>query len=304
MCRKVKKFYRLHEDEIDKFKNLSNLFINLTSLFDRLQIEFEKSVSYSNGYSIERARKREDLQNNILVITEALIKLRDSLKYKPIEQLSAFIDFDFIELSVMNEEDMLDYSSNLYDLLIICEARLKIQGLRQKKIDSFVSSLTLFALDYPMNKLSIEMRKQASLQCLKAYTDLNQFFTEKLDPGMSTIETTLPQVFSDYLSARTIIPFDFNSKANFEGVLHDGNVHVITSIKYDRDREFRVSVNGGNAIWGLSDKIEKIEHCRPVNSREKINLLSRHIGDNGDKLMIQAVNPTQAIEYKVWIIES
>lgn len=304
MCRKVKKFYRLHEEVIDNNKNLANLFINLSSLVDRLQIEFDKSISYSNGFSIERARKREELQNNILMITEALIKLRDSLKYKPIEQLSAFIDLDFVEMSVMNEEDILDYSSNLYDLLMTCEARLKIQGLRQKKIDSFISSLTLFALDYPMNKYSIEMRKQASLQSLKAYTELTQFFMDKMDPAMSALETTFPNIYADYQIARTIVPFEVNNKADFEGVLNDGNVHIIVTLKYDRDREYRVSVNGGNAIWGLSNKIEKIEHCRPINSREKINLLSRHIGDNGDNLMIQAVNATQAIEYKVWIIES
>lgn len=304
MCRNVKRFYRQNETLIDQFNGLRNNFINLSALVDRLQIEFDKSISYSNGFSIERARKREDLQNNCLVISAAIVNLRETLKYKPIEQLNTFVDLDMVELSVLNEEDLLDYASSLYDLMLLCEPRLKIQGLRQKQIDAFSSALTLSALDYPMSKQSIEMRKEASLQSLKAYAELNEFFTDKLDVAMQSLESNYSDLYANYLLARKIIPFDLNAPATFQGQLKDGEVQLITSIKYDRDREFRVSVDGGNAIWGLSNKIDKIEFARPVNAREKLNLICRNVAPEGDYLLIQSVNPNQILNYKIWITES
>jgi hypothetical protein len=304
MCRNVKRFYRQNEEVLDKAKGLSNHFINLSVLVDRLQIEFDKSISYSNGFSIERARKREDLQNNSIVISTAIINLRETLKYKPIEQLNDFVDLDMIELSVLNEEDLIDYASGLYDLMLVCEARLKIQGLRQKQIDAFVSALTLNALDYPMNKLSIEMRKEASLQSLKAYAELNEFITEKLDLAMASFESYSPEFYNQYLEARSVKSFDLNTPATIEGTLIDGSVRILEQLKYDRDREIRVSVEGGNAIWGLSNVQDKIEFARPVNTREKLNIICRNIGPSGNLILIQAVNPKQAVHFKVWITES
>lgn len=304
MCRNVKRFYRQNEEILDKAKGLTNYFINLAALVDRLQMEFDKSISYSNGFSIERARKREELQNNCIIISDSVVNLRETLKYKPIEQLNAFVNLDMIELSVLNEEDLIDYASGLYDIMLICEPRLKIQGLRQKQIDSFVSALTLSALDYPMNKLSIEMRKEASLQSLKAYADLNEFISDKLDLAMAAFENSLPELYLNYQNARKIIPFDLNTPASFQGNIIDGNVHLLTTMKYDRDREIRVSVEGGNAIWGLGNKEDRIDYSRPVNSREKLNIICRNIGPEGDNILIQSVNPKQTIHYKVWITES
>lgn len=304
MCRNVKRFYRQNEIQIDQFNGLRNNFVNLAALVDRLQIEFDKSISYSNGFSIERARKREDLQNNCLIISASIVNLRETLKYKPIEQLNTFIDLDMVELSVLNEEDLLDYASSLYDLMLLCEPRLKIQGLRQKQIDAFSSALTLSALDYPMNKQSIEMRKEASLQSLKAYAELNEFLTDKLDVAMQILEVSNADLYAKYVQARKIIPFDLNSPATFQGQLIDGDVKLVAMIKYDRDREFRVSVDGGNAIWGLSNTSNKIEFARPVNAREKLNIICRNVAPEGDFLLIQSVNPKQPLDFKIWITES
>lgn len=304
MCRNVKRFYRQNEAIVDQHKGLCNHFINLATLVDRLQMEFDKSNSYVNGFTIERARKREELQNNCLVISTAIINLRETLKYKPIEQLHTFVDLDAIELSVLNEEDLLDYASGLYDIMLVCEPRLKIQGLRQKQIDAFSSALTLSALDYPMSKQSIEMRKEASLQCLKAYAELNDFFTEKLDLAMLNIANESPDIYQNYLLARTVVPFDLNSTPTFQGKLSNGEVQLIALLKYDRNREIRVSIEGGNAIWGLSSKLNKIEYARPVNAREKLNLICRNIGPEGDYILIQSVNPQQDLFYKIWITES
>ena len=304
MCRNVKRFYRHNEIVIDQQKGLGNHFINLATLVDRLQMEFDKSISYANGFSIERARKREELQNNCLVISASIVNLRETLKYKPIEQLNTFVDLDMVELSVLNEEDLLDYASGLYDLMLVCEPRLKIQGLRQKQIDAFANALTLSALDYPMNKQSIEMRKEASLQSLKAYADLNEFFTEKLDIAMLSISNELPDLYAKYQLARIVVAFDLNSVPNYHGLIQDGEVHKVAMLKYDRDREIRVSVEGGNAIWGLGKKDDKIDYARPVNGREKLNIIARNIGPDGDFLLIQSVNPNQPIAYKIWITES
>lgn len=304
MCRNVKRFYRLNEIQIDQFIGLRNNFVNLAALVDRLQIEFDKSISYSNGFSIERARKREELQNNCLIISASIVNLRETLKYKPIEQLNTFVDLDMVELSVLNEEDLLDYASGLYDLMLLCEPRLKIQGLRQKQIDAFSSALTLSALDYPMNKQSIEMRKEASLQSLKAYADLNDFFTDKLDVAMQSLESSNAELYTKYLHARKVVPFDLDTPATFQGQLLDGEVKLIATMKYDRDREIRVSVEGGNAIWGLSNKTDKIDFARPVNAREKLNIICRNIAPEGDYLLIQSVNPKQTLNFKIWITES
>lgn len=304
MCQRLKKFYRRNEQLIDANKGLANYFINLGAFVDQLQMEFEKSITNYNGFSIERARKRDELQTQSIRISNAIIYLRQNLKYKPIEQLNTFIERDFLELSMMNEEELLDYASGLYDLFLICEPRLKIQGLKQKEIDAFVNALTLCALDYPMNKYSIEHRKQASLLSLKAHAELTEFIQNKLDVAMEAFGLNQPELLKEYHQIRLIEPFDLNSKPDLEGEITDGAVHILKKIRYDRDREFRVSVEGGNAIWGLSNSVTKIENCRPINSREKINVLSRWIGNEGDYLMIQNVNPSQILYYKVWITES
>ncbi|MCC6818061.1 MAG: hypothetical protein IT245_04115 [Bacteroidia bacterium] len=274
------------------------------ALYDQLLFEFEKSVSNYNGFSIERARKRDDLQNKSLVISNALVNLRTSMKYKLIDQLTSFVNLDFVELSILNEEELINYASNMYDLYLICEARLKIQGLKQKDVDAFVSSLTLCALDYPMNKFHIELRKQASLLSMKAYADLNDFFISKLDVSMEAIGVNYPELLFEYNELKDIKPFDFNQVPDAEGSINDGEVHIIKHLAYDRDREFRMVVNGGNAIWGLSNKKDKIENCRPININDRVNILSRWIGDSGNYLMIQSVNASQPISYKVWITES
>lgn len=304
MCQRLKKFYRRHDQIFDSHNHLSALFVNLSALIDQFQIEFEKSVTHYNGFSIERARKRDELQVHAVKVSTAITHLRQTLKYKPIEQLNGFVNKDMVELSLLNEEELLDYASGLYDLYLVCEPRLKIQGLKQKEVDQFVNALTLFAIDYPMNKFAIEMRKQASLMCLKAHAELNEFIENKLDVEMETFGKTYPELLAEYHQIRIVQNFDFNSKPDLEGEINDGEVHVLKKIRYDRDREFRVSVDGGSAIWGLSSKTTKIEHARPVNPREKINVLSRWIGIDGDYLLIQNVNPNQNIQYKIWITES
>lgn len=304
MCQRLKKFYRRNEMLIDQDKELSNNFHKLTALCDKLCLEFEKSVSNYNGFSIERARKREELQNNCIVVSSALVSLRSAMKYKLIEQLTGFVDHDLIELSIMNEEELLDYASNLYDIYLICEPRLKIQGFRQKDIDSFVSSLTLFALDYPMNKYLVEMRNHANLQSMKAHAELNEFIEQKLDASMLEFGKQHPELYTEYQKNRELENFDFEMEPDFQGELTDGDVHVLASLPYDRDREFRMKVEGGNAIWGLGNKKDKIDNCRPVNSRDSINIISRWLGDSGNYLMIQNVNPNQKISFKVWVTES
>lgn len=303
MCKKVKRFYRKYDTILDTSKGIKNYFISLNSLVDKLQMEFDQSISYSNGFSIERARKRDMLQAASLIISKDLMNLKENMKYKQIEELKQFVGLEYIELSTLNEVELIDYSSNLYDLMSLCEARLKNSGTKQKEIDAFSNALTLCALDFPMNRYSIELRKQASLLSLKAYSDLMEFFHEKLDISIEAFKKSNPELYNDYQLARKVDGFDLNQTADFEGELTDGKAHKIAEFRYDMNREFRVSVTGGNAVWGLSNNLHKIDHGRPINTREKISVKSMIIGNDGNFLVIQSVNPENPINYKVWVTE-
>lgn len=303
MCKHVKRFYRKYEKVLDQSNSVKNYFIQLNVLIDKLQMEFDQSIAYNNGFSIERARKRDALQNTGIVISNALMNLKETMKYKQIEELKTFVGLEFVELSTMNEVELIDYASNLFDLLTLCEQRLKNAGLKQKDIDSFTNALTLCALDFPMNRYSIELRKQATLHCLKAFADITDFFHEKLDITIETFKVSNPDLYFEYQNARRVEAFDINQIATHEGKIHDGKVHVIAKYKYEMNRDFRVSVFGGNAVWGLSDNADRIKYGRPINTREKINVRSRIIGNDGDFLVIQSVNPEAELEYKIWVTE-
>lgn len=301
MCRNVIRFYRRHEEFLDQLPDVKNYFLQLSALKDKLGQEFDLSISYNNGYSISRARKRDDLQKQCLLMGAELTRLKDSIKYKPIQELKTFVSLKYEDMDRLNETEMMDYASRIYDLLNLAKPRLKIQGTKEKDMDTFTQVLTLSALDIPMNRQSIEERKLATLNSLKTYSDLIVFFNEKLDPIFENLNEKESNMVYEYKLARQVPEFDTNTPSDFEGVLTNDEVHLIGEFKYDFNREFRVVVEGGNAIWGLSNNRDSIEHSRPITPREKIIIKSSIIGDYGDLLLIQAVNQDSEIKYKVWI---
>jgi hypothetical protein len=301
MCKNVIRFYRKNEDFLDQIPDVKNYFLQLSALKDKLGQEFDLSISYSNGYSISRARKRDELQNQCLLMGADLTKLKDSIKYKPIQELKSFISLKYEDMDKLNEIEMIDYASRIYDLLTLAKPRLKIQGTKEKDIDAFTQILTLNALDMPMSRQSIEERKLATLNSLKTYSDLIEIFNENLDPIFEKMKEKESLLVHQYQLARQVYVFDTSKPSDFEGVLTNDEVHKIGEFKYDFNREFRVSVEGGNAIWGLSNNSDSIEHSRPITPREKILIKSRIIGDSGDLLLIQAINKDVEIRYKVWI---
>jgi hypothetical protein len=301
MCKNVIRFYRKNEDYLDLIPDVKNYFLQLSALKDKLGQEFDLSISYYNGYSISRARKRDELQKQCLLMGADLTKLKDSIKYKPIHELKSFICLKYEDMDKLNETEMMDYASKIYDLLELAKPRLKIQGTKEKDMDAFTQVLTLNALDLPMNRQSIEERKSATLNSLKTYSDLIEIFNENLDPIFESIKDKESELVHQYNLARQVPIFDTNTPCDFDGTLKNDEVHLIGEFKYDFNREFRMSVEGGNAIWGLSNSADSIEHSRPITPREKILIKSRIIGDDGNLLLIQAVNKDAEIRYKVWI---
>ncbi len=303
MCLRVRKFYRLNENKLDAYTEFPNLIRQFNRMCDELEIQFENSVSYNNGYSIERARKREELQTMCIKFTGHLRQVQAAIKYKPSKALNQFIFLEQINLNRLDEEELIQYAAAMYDLCVDLESRLKTIGVFQKAIERFSESLTLFALDFPMNQMAVNKRKTSNLLTLKALEDLDDLLTEQLDKVLIGFEKTDPELYKAYLNARRVLPPDPGRVADFTGLIKGNDVKIICRLPYDIDREIMLKVEGGNAIWGLSNNTKKIEYSRPVRENEELMLKCRVIGNDGDNLMIQSVNPDNLISYQVWYTE-
>jgi hypothetical protein len=301
MCCRVKKFYRLNESKIDSIKTLTQLMVKLNALTNTLALEFENSITYFHGYSIVNARKRENLQKQCLKFSDHIREVQDNLKYNTVKELKRFVLLDPLELNLLDDEELIDYASGLYDLCTGMESRLKGIGVYQKAMETFAKYLTLFALDYPANQYSVTKRKNGNLQTLKAISDLNDLFEGKLDSAMSMIQGTDPELFRKYSDARKIKAPDLSKAADFEGVSSGGEVINVAELKYDQHREFLVVVTGGNAIWGLGKSPVKIDYGRPVGESNNLRISSRIVAPEGNFLNFQTVNPEQHSHYKIWV---
>lgn len=301
MCIRVKKFYRRNEQILDTNLEIPNLIRTLIKLIDNLEEHFESSISYTNGYSYERARKREELQFYCMQFTEHLKKVQTNIKYKPHKLLSNFDFFDQVKLNILEEEELIVYASDLYDLSNSLESRLKTIGIYQKSIERFSGILTLYALDLPMNRVSTEGRKISNTLTIKILEDLDDFYSNKLDPAVASFEKSHPIIFDQYKVARQILAYNLGRDEDYNGTLVNMDLISIANIPYNRDREIVLTVEGGNAIWGLSKYPNTINYSRPVKENEVLALKSRVVGPSGDYLMIQSVNPENKIQYKVWL---
>lgn len=303
MCLRVRKFYRQNEKKLDAYSDFPDLIRQFNRMCDELEIQFENSVSYNNGYSIERARKREDLQSMCIRFTGHLKQVQAAIKYKPSKALNQFIFLEHLNLNRLDEEELIQYAAAMYDICEELESRLKTIGVFQKAIERFSESLTLFALDFPMSQLAVNKRKTSNLLTLKALEDLDDFLTEQMDRVLGGFEKSEPELFRAYLNARRILPPEPGREPDYTGVIEGNDLKIICRLPYDIDREILLKVEGGNAIWGLSNNPKKIEYSRPVRENEELMLKCRVIGNEGDHLMIQSVKPENIISYQVWYTE-
>ena len=303
MCIRVKKFYRKNEQVLDNNVEIPIFIRSLVKLIDNLEEHFENSISYTNGYSYERARKREELQFYCTQFSEHLKKVQSTIKYKPHKTLSKFDFYDQVKLNLFEEEDLIIYASDLYDLATNLESRLKTIGIYQKSIERFSGILTLYALDLPMNRVSTEGRKNSNALTIKILEELDVFYSDKLDPAVANFELSHPLIYDQYNTARQILPYNPGRDEDYSGTLENMDLISITKIPYNRDSEILLTVEGGNAIWGISKYPNTINYSRPIKENEVLVLKSRVVGPSGDYLMIQSVNPDNKIQYKVWISE-
>jgi len=303
MCRYLLAFFRRHEDELGEIPEIANQFVKLSVLKDQFSIEFDKSISYNNLFSLQRAKNREALQGQIIQMSKHLDNLKKSIKYKKIEKLEQFFSPTELDLNRKDELELLDFSDYLYHLLLDCQARLKSSGVKQQELDDFTKTLTTFALDYPLNRHFIEIRKEASVKCLELFAELNLFVVDQLDKRFHSDLIKNKKLVQEYEAARVLRTFNIDSAPDYEGVIKDEEIHTIVRQKYELAREFRVVVDGGNAIWGLSDNKETIEFSRPVYTNDHYSIKSKLIGDYGNYLQIQSLHPEIPLHYKVWVNE-
>lgn len=305
MCFRLKKFYRNHEIFMDSVEGLHEMMVRFNQLTDRMAIEFEKALSYTNGYySIISARKREELQNLCVQFGKAFRGILSNARYNNVQALKSTYFFDLEELNNMDEEALIAYASELYDLAISHESRLKTSGIYQKSIENLAKSLTLFALDFPSNKLHVEKRRMGALLMLKAREEIQEFLDHRLNPLMKSLADTYPEVYASYLSSLELKPVIPETEADFSGVvLSGGHVHQIGELRYSHSNELMLEVKGGNAIWGLGTHTGSIDYGRPQNEGICCFLKSDWIAPEGDKILIQAVDPESALEYRLWIRE-
>ncbi|MEZ4805264.1 MAG: hypothetical protein R2852_07225 [Bacteroidia bacterium] len=305
MCHQVKRLYRLNSDEFDKYPQIPTLLIKLRKMIDIYAIEFEQSITYQNSYPIERARKREDLLQNCLLFANTYKQIHETLKYKPIKQLDSLVFHDLKDLNRLDETGLIKYASVLFQLCGKLESRLRSHGVYQKAITTFANSITLFALDYPMNQLSIANRHEHLLKTEELMVKIEDFLTNQLDVCIQKeLVKDSHDMFLKYTQARELKAFDLSTKPDLYGELKGDGIKVLGEYMYDRDRDFRVSIEGGTVIWGLSSNQLEIQYSRPLNPNDHISVCSRIIGSEGDYLMIQNVDPKKTIKYKVWVTES
>lgn len=296
MCRRVSYFFTANEQALADAEKLSTSFKELNTMVRRFRFEFEKSISYINRYTIERARGRAVLENECLSLCRYMCEngIEDE-KLKQKCTSAAVILFD--------EEELIEYASSVHSLAVSSYSRKILGDKINTRIDALSRNLTMFVLMLPQHRMNIEMRKNYNLAAIKTKDSIEQFLGFTLDNEIELIKNTHTYLYKLYFNARVVLDFNQATPPYYEGEV-SGNeiVHIATHV-YNPYREFRVQVIDGNAIWGLSDLKHEIQYCRPVSVLENLSISSSVIGASGNYLLMQAVSAEKPVRYKIWMSE-
>lgn len=299
MCQRVKNFYSANRPVVDTVKEVANLFVVFTVMVDTLNAEFENSISYINKYTIERAKKRDDLEKSCLLLGRAL---NVQLQRDKSDGNRCVQGYDESTIGLLNEEELIEHASYLQDTIIAFEKTGTANNLNVEDIRMLSHRLTLFVLDLPMHRINIENRRNSSQAVIKSIADINAFFSNKLDVKMEkNFKTEMPSLYDQYMAARTIDEKPLETAPDFEGKVDGEAIHTIAMLKYDPYREMRLQITGGAAIWGLGYTSENIEFSRPIAEGENLSIKCSTIGKGGDFILLQQVNNHQSLNYKLWI---
>lgn len=300
MCHRVKSFYKANRPAIDKVKEITNLFVILTVMVDTLSTEFENSIAYINKYTIERAKKRVDLEASCLVLGR---ELNVQLQRNKSAGNRCIQGYDDTSIGLLNEEELIEHAIYLQDRIMAFDKTGEANNLKIEDVRALSHRLTLFVLDLPMHRINIEKRRKSSQAVIKAIADLNEFFVNKLDKQMVVFKATQPALYNQFLMARSVDDRPQVMAPDFEGRIEGDAIHTIAVLAYEPFRELRLKIKGGQAIWGLGYNADVIEYSRPINEGENLSIKCATIGKAGDYLLLQPVHPEQSLTYQLWIKE-
>ncbi len=269
-------------------------------MVETLSIEFDNSISYNHKYTIERAKKRVDLELSCLTLGR---ELNIQLQRNKSDGNRCIQGYDDASISLLNEEELIEHAIYLQDMIIAFDKRGEANSLRIDEVRLLSHRLTLFVLDLPMHRINIEKRRKSTQAVIKSIANLNEFFINKMDRQMARFAGTHQGLHQQYLLARNIEDKPQITEPDFEGRIDGDKIQTIAVLAYESYRELRLQIKGGQAIWGLGYNEEVIEYSRPISEGENLSIKSSTIGKAGDFILLQPVSPDQSLTYKLWVNE-
>ncbi|NQW42495.1 MAG: hypothetical protein HQ463_03570 [Bacteroidetes bacterium] len=300
MFLKVRNHYLANTVVMDAVPTLQAEYTTYNTRVDTYMTQLSNSTADTSGYTLDKESKRKNLEALGLKISNALtahaVANNNAINRK-------LADYPTSYFTLANAEDLIARTKALYLLATPLLGVLLPFGASSADVSNLNLAINSFVLANPQGSIAIDIRKENAALAEETRLLIVDQLTNKIDVLVRVFETSNAMLYGTYQSARALDITGTPTAPAFEGTATGATPHLITNIPFTANRELRLNIIGGNAIWGLSNNIANIEFAVPIQPSENPRLQCITIGPNGNNIMVQASNPAETITYKLWVYE-
>lgn len=300
MLLKVRNHYTANATTLDTVTSLQAEYTTLNTRIDTFMVQLANSTADTSGYTIDKENKRKALEVLALKVSNAVtahaVANNNAINRK-------LADYPTSYFTTASAEDLIARSKALYLLASPIFGALVPFGASSTDVSNLNLAINTFVLANPQGSLAIDIRKENAQLAKDTLALIMGQLTNKIDVLVRVFETSNSLLWGTYQSARALDITGSPTAPTFEGTATGTAPTLITTIPYSPNRELRLNILGGNAIWGLSNITTNIQNAQPIQPTENPRLQCITIAPNGDNIMILPSNSTETITYKLWVYE-
>lgn len=300
MISKVRNHYTLNKIAIDLIPTAITEYTAFNAEYDTLMLQMANSTADTSGYAMNKEVVRKTLEDKALQVSNSLTAYFTTINDLKGRKLADYPTSYFLKA---NAEDLIARCVGLHLLAEPIGLPLVPFGVTVLDVQALETTIDAYVIANPEGSLAIDIRKQYAIKAEQTRLKIMDRLVNKIDVLLRVVQLSNDFLYNTYLSARAIDTTGTPTAPAIEGSVSGPMPVVMGSFPYNPNREFRLQVLGGDALWGLGNMAPIIENAVPIVPGDDPRLQSSTLNPNGDFVMIQAVNPVEIITYKLWVYE-
>lgn len=266
---------------------LTTEYLNFKIKLDDILTTVQAAAVDTTGYTEDKAKKRQELEQLTTKITRALTAYASISKNL---SLRAKINYNKSDFGKMRDNDLYANTKVVEDYANQYATDLLQYGISQADIIDLGKKITHFFDVIQTPKTKIEIRSSYLQQLEMQIQEQDLQLKNIIDPLLGILEYDEPLLFAQYKKSRSIDQTGAQSSAKtFTGNVNANSSTTVTTLSYDINRTFTFKNTGTTTLFfGLSNDGITIGGVEiEVGAGDQLTRDSSDMNSNGDMLLVR-----------------